>query len=117
MTKRKTPDETPHTNPKIDVGSVLKFKKFHRSNREDSGTVDGKHWAIVTDLHGEEGCPEGMVYSKCPCDDPECKVWGSVYAVIGEFDQYELATEDDVPDDIPPEFWPLAAQYKMGIEG
>jgi hypothetical protein len=114
--KQKAPEEAPHTNPRIEVGSVLKFKKFHRSNREDSGTVQGKHWGIVMETIGDEGVPEGMIYTKCPCDDPECKAWGSVYAVIGEFDQYELAYEEDVPEDIPPEFWPLAAQYRLAGE-
>jgi hypothetical protein len=69
--------------------------------------VPGDHWAVVMDVTDEF---EGMIYTRFNGR------WSSYYAPIGFNDEYQLAGEEDVPEDMPADFWPLAARTKLGAE-
>lgn len=91
---------------KLKIGDVIVISKFHWNDHV--GIKNGRWAVMIEDGGGTTAYPDGLVYTR-----GHDGKWHTQVMPVGGDDEFELAGEDDVPADIPDDFWVAAARYKM----
>lgn len=87
-------------------GTIVKFSDFVWSKP----LPESDKWGVMIEAGSTVGVifPDAMIFMR----DVEGN-WHSKIMHVSDDDQFEIIDESGVPEDIPDDFWPLAARYKL----